>query len=208
MKQSRIGPQQQDQYGIIQLPPMKRKYLALPLALILAAITAGCSDDNASNTYSSDHAFLKFRPVTAVPLLYTACNSLGEFVAISIGTNTFNFTTAAGKSSSYPFTAEIKNYGQPECVSGFIVGKSTQPDMSLQYPLLCYELACPNCYQESYVQSQLRFSATEELTCQRCKRTYSLQNQGIVTSGSEGRPLLQYRTVAYNATNDILVVMN
>ena len=187
--------------------PMKTKHLAIPLTLVLAALAAGCGDD-ASNTYSSDRAFLKFRPVTAVPLLYTACNSLGEFVAISIGTNTFNFATAAGKSSSYPFTAEIKNYGQPECVSGFVVGKSTQPDMNLQYPLVCYELACPNCYQDNYVQAQLRFTATEELTCPRCKRTYSLQNQGVVTTGTEGRPLLKYRSVTYNQANDILVVMN
>ncbi len=187
---------------------MIRKYLLLPLMLVLLALTTGCKDDSTNNTYSSDRAFMKFRPVTAVPLLYTACNSMGEFVAVSIGTNTFNFTTAAGKSSSYPFTAEIKNYGQPECVSGFIIGISTQPDMNLQYPLLCYELACPNCYKDSYIQTQLRFSATEELTCPRCKRSYSLQNQGVVTKGNEGRPLLQYRTVAYNTANDILVVMN
>lgn len=184
---------------------MTRLYFTIISVLLL--FTA-CSDD-VSDEYAHERAFLKFAPVTGVVPLNNAVNSMGQFCTITLGTNTFQFRSGEGATATYPYTVEIKSYGQPECVAGFVIGKSSQPDMNLQYPVLAYDLVCPNCYAESLITRALTLKG-EELTCSRCHRVYDLTNRGVIKQGATGKPLLRYRTCTYNPNlqGGLLVVIN
>lgn len=177
------------------------------LVLLLSLLFLSCGDES-TDRYAHIRAFLKFRPVTGVVPLYTAVNSTGMFCTITLGTGTFQFRGSDGQQAIYPYSAEIKSYGQPECVAGFVVGKPSVPDMNLQYPLLAYDLVCPNCYEQSNISRSLILGANQTLTCPRCQRVYDLNNGGVITQGTEGKSLYQYRTCTYSSATDVLVVMN
>lgn len=185
---------------------MKTIYRIIPLCL-LTLLTA-CTN-SADDEYAHERAFLKFAPVTGVVPLNNAVNSMGQFCTITLGANAFQFRSGEGATATYPYTAEIKSYGQPECISGFVIGKSSLPDMNLQYPVLAYDLVCPNCYAESLITRALTLKG-EELSCSRCHRVYDLTNRGIVKQGQAGKSLMRYRTCTYNPNlqGGLLVVMN
>lgn len=184
---------------------MTKLYLMVISALLLFV---ACSDD-VSDEYAHERAFLKFAPVTGVVPLNNAVNSMGHFCTITMGTNAFQFRSSEGTTATYPYTDEIRLYGHPECISGFVIGKSLQPDMNLQYPVLAYDLVCPNCYVESLKTRALTLKG-EKLTCSLCQRVYDLTNRGIIKSGRAGKSLLRYRTCIYNPNlqGGLLVVMN
>lgn len=172
-------------------------------------LLSSCAND-IENRYAHERAFLKFSPVTGVAPLNSAVNSQGEFCTIRMGTNQFIFCGTNGKEVPFPITAEIKAYGQPECIVGFVVGKSSIPDMNLQYPLVAYDLACPNCYEQSLITRALILEADEKLTCSRCHRSYNLKDDGNICQGDAGEPLKRYRTVGYNpnVNGGILYIAN
>ena len=90
------------------------------------------------------------------------------------------------------------------------MGKSSIPDMNLQYPLVAYDLACPNCYEQSLITRPLILEADEKLTCSRCHRSYNLKDDGNICQGDAGEPLKRYRTVGYNpnVNGGILYIAN
>lgn len=180
------------------------------LFLILIALVS-CTTDSDSDLYAHERAFLKFSPVTGVIPLYTAVQNNGHFCTIRIGTNSFIFQGSNDKTPTppYPISAEIKGYGTPECIAGFVVGRSSQPDMNMQYPLVAYDLACPNCYEQALITRNLSLNAKEELTCSRCHRVYDLTNGGLVKQGDKGCRLKRYRNVGYSENQGgLLVIMN
>ena len=179
--------------------------IALAVSLMLFSVSCG---EKATDRYAHIRAFLQFRPVSASGPLLSAVTNPGMFCTIRIGTTHFLFAGPTGSSSSWPITDVVRNYGQPECVAGFVVGIASTPDMNGQMPIIAYDLACPNCYAgDAMITKELTLSG-EKLTCSRCHRVYDLQSDGIVVSGDAGQPLLRYRSVAYNQSNDLLVIMN
>lgn len=184
-------------------------FSGLCMASLLTLFASSCSDD-VTDRYAHERAFLQFAPVTGVPVLNDAVNSLGTFCTIQLGTNSFRFSSVKVKDYPYPYTAEIQSYGQPECLAGFVVGKSSIPDMNLNYPLVAYDLACPNCYETSLITKPLTLSAGELLTCSRCNRTYDLKNDGNISKGDAGIALYRYRTVSYaeSVKGGMLTILN
>lgn len=181
--------------------------LQIALGFGLMLLATGCAE-KATDRYAHIRAFLQFRPVSASAPLLSAVSNQGMFCTIRIGTSQFLFTGPTGASSSWPITDVVRNYGQPECVAGFVVGIASTPDLNGQMPLLAYDLACPNCYAgDAMITKELTLSG-ERLSCSRCHRIYDLQSDGIVVSGDPGQPLLRYRSVVYNQANDLLVIMN
>ena len=90
-------------------------------------------------------------------------------------------------------------------LSGFIVGLpnilevgETQPEVN------CYDLACRNCYEDSYVMRQLTLQEEGYASCSRCGRTYDLNNLGQVKCGL-GSQLYRY-CASYN--NNTLTINN
>lgn len=179
-----------------------RKILISLLSVLF--VCTSCSNE-ADDAYAHERAFLKFPYANDVAPLFTALNNNGQWCCIELGTSSFIFKTFT-QSGSYPYTSEIKNYGQPQCVAGFVVGKSSLPDMNMQYPVMAYDLVCPVCYSQHLVTRKLTLSAPEQLTCTKCKHTFDLSNSGL---SSDGNRLLRYRTALYSSQGSgMLVVMN
>ena len=89
-------------------------------------------------------------------------------------------------------------------IAGFIVGLSNQPDMStgaMQY--LAYDRVCRNCYEEQSISKPLTLLENGRAKCERCKRVYNLNNQGIPEQGEKGQKLYEYRGVTYNGNNTV-----
>lgn len=179
-----------------------RKILISLLSVLF--VCTSCSNE-ADDAYAHERAFLKFPYANDVAPLFTALNNSGQWCCIELGTSGFLFKTFT-QSGSYPYTSEIKNYGQPQCVAGFVVGKSSLPDMNMQYPVMAYDLVCPVCYSQHLITRKLTLSAPEQLTCTKCKHTFDLSNSGL---SSDGNRLLRYRTALYSPQGSgMLVVMN
>ena len=188
---------------------MNRFHFIFALLIAFMPVITSCSGDKAEDIYAHERAFLKFSPVTGVVPLYRAVNSQGIFCTIKLGTSVFRFQSSDGATATYPYSADIQAYGQPQCIAGFVIGKSNIPDMNLQYPLVCYDLACPNCYEQSLITRDLTLDAQEQLTCSRCHRVYDLSNGGIIKQGDKGSRLYRYRNVGYSdSQGGLLVVMN
>lgn len=180
---------------------MKRLF---PLALLLALLPASCAEE-AESYYANLRAFFRFGSVITTPQLNSAVNNPGQFCTITFSGGYYLFTGPDGSFTRYAATA-VDNYGRPEYVSGFIVGTPAVPDLNGNFALSAFDLVCPNCY-ETYIQRPLSFSGTTAMHCNRCGRTYDLNNGGIVSSGTAGRPLFRYR-VTYAATQGMLLIQN
>lgn len=176
-------------------------------ALSLLLLT-GCVE-SIQNEYSTNRAFFRFSPVTAVPPLYRALTNPGLYCHIDFSNKTgntnrtANFIATTGESQSYALTSEYANR-YIECISGFIVGMPSIPDVAGNFYLVAYDLVCPTCYDKNAIQRSLDFGPNETAVCGRCNRTYSLIHGGII-SGGEGSKLKRYR-ITYDS--NILVIQN
>lgn len=177
--------------------------LSLAIALLLMGGTVGCADD-VTDVYSRYPAFFRFTTVSAVIPLYNATQSPGMFCSITIGTSTYQFTGNDGQTMTYPISAAA-GYGRPECISGFVVGKASVPDLDMQYPLVAYDLACPACNEIDNITRALSYSDREVLTCRRCKRSYSLTQNGVAISGEGSYRLYRYHVSYAEGSNTLLI---
>lgn len=170
-----------------------RKYIVL---LLLCACGWFLSCDKLNNYYTQRGETLTFSPTTQVPKLHAAVNNLNEFVSIRIDNGTYIFTDAQGGQATWPMT-RIEQQTTYVGLSGFIVGipvmgELGQADMTPKP--VCYELACPYCYESTHQARNLTLKVGGYAACVRCKRNYDLNNQGIDTTGLR---LDQYR-VSYS----------
>lgn len=183
---------------------MSRRLLPA-VALLAAVLLAGCTED-VENTYTSVRAFFRFTPVTSVHQLNTALNNPGMFCSVTFNPQSYVFTDSEGNATSVNRTA-LDLYGTPVFICGFIVGTPSLPDVNGNFYNVAYDLVCPNCYHDDAIQRSLAFSDREEVTCNRCRRSYTLSNGGLVRSGESGRSLLRYR-LTYSAAQNTLVIQN
>lgn len=182
-----------------------RSTRAAAFALSLAAVAATGCTDNVEDYYSHEAAFLRFTPVSGVAPLYTALNSAGMFCTIRIGGSHFYFAGSDGNTQNYPKTAIVESYGTPVCISGFVVGISSIPDINMRMSPVAYDLVCPTCYEQSLIQRTLVFSESEALKCGRCGRVYDLSNGGIIKEGEEGTKLYRYHITYSEAANPLYI---
>lgn len=184
------------------------------LAILAATSIAGmlCSCEKAESMFSTYRAYFRYDPVSAKPNLYRACTSLGEFCSIT-------FPPGANFVVKSPSTPSVVDYIQRTALQGYkgyvlgiggglIVGIPMIPEMLEQEnQITCYDLCCPNCYQEYSIQKHMELHVGGISTCTSCQRSYDLNNQGIVAKGNGGRSLFRYY-VHYYAPNQTLVVDN
>ena len=139
-------------------------------------------------------ARLTIENVTQAPVLFTACESMGEYCTIKSDGQKFLFTDASNHTSSINITA-IAGYSAPYLgLSGFIVGKLTIPEMGEDLQrVVCFDLACSNCYQTYNITKNLVLQPSGYVKCYNCGRTYNLNDCGIVSDGPVGRNLFRYR---------------
>lgn len=166
------------------------------LFFILLLSVTGCTNQ-AESFYSSLPAFFRVSNVQTIPPLNAALNSMGEFATITQRTNVYIYSNTT-TSLEVPITAVDHNYLG---LCGFIVGKPAIPPLgSSVSQVVCYDLACPNCYEEQVVTREMKLQAGGICKCSMCQRTYDLNNQGYVSSGSPGKSLYRYRASFQNNT--------
>ena len=179
-------------------------------ALWLTCIVSSC--EKAENLYSNYWAYFRYNPVSAKPNLHRACTSLGEFCSITypVGANKYVIDSPSSSVDDYITPTALEGYRNFRLGvgGGLIVGIPMIPEMLEQEnQITCYDLCCPNCYQEYSIQKRMELHVGGISTCTSCQRSYDLNNQGIVAKGNGGRSLFRYY-VHYYAPNQTLVVDN
>ena len=175
--------------------------------LPIAAFTACSGDDDYSySTYCSLPAKFVMENAYQAPVLYTACNSMGEFCSITTNGKQFIFK-GSSKEPSYVNLTALNGYsGFYLGLSGLIVGLPNIPEIGkTESQVVCFDLACSNCYEVYNITKPLALHNDGTATCASCKRPYNLNNTGFISNGEAGRPLYRYR-VSY--VNNTLVVSN
>lgn len=178
--------------------------------ILICMICVACTGEVA-RPYASYRAFLRFAPVSAAPLLRSALNSPGEWCMVTYDEKTYRITGPSGHTNTYPRTARDA-YGKPTSIAGFIVGTPSLPDTHGVTYVAAFDVACPVCYETDNVERSLTWTTTaEQLHCTRCKRTYNLNNGGIIVEapedGRKNKSLYRYRAT-YLPTNDTFVIQN
>ncbi len=169
-------------------------------------LLSSCSGELVSNKYCKLPARFAFEPVSAYATLYSSCESMGEWCTIRVsddGTK-FIFAKPTGTPDTPPITERDKQAGFYLGLSGLIIGLPNIPEIDTPVPVItCYDLACRNCYDDYGTALPMKLREGGEAHCSRCRRTYNLNNAGLVASGIEGKPLYRYRV--YYGSNKLVV---
>lgn len=183
---------------------MKSSY---PILFIICCLSFfACKEGEVSNKFCNYPARLTIENVTQAPVLFTACESMGEYCTIKSDGQRFLFTNAAGKTDPINITAISGYYGFYLGLSGFIVGKLPIPEIGEDFVrVVCYDLACSNCYQNYKFTKNLVLQPSGYAKCNSCNRTYNLNDSGTISDGPAGSNLFRYR-VSY--INYVLVINN
>ena len=186
--------------------PFKGELVRVCFLYSLILLTS-CKDGVVSNKFCDLPARLTIENVPQAPVLFTACESMGEYCYVTSDGQRFSFTDATNHTSYINITAISSYSGYYLGLSGFIVGKLTIPEMGEDYVrVVCYDRACSNCYQKYHITKPLVLQVGGSAYCKNCQRTYDLNNVGNVTSaGPAGRPLFRYRV---NYIGNVLVINN
>ena len=179
---------------------------SLILYIIYCVLFITCKDGEVNSKYSNMRARLTIENVTQAPVLFTACESMGEYCTVKSDGQRFVFTNAANHSSSINITAISGYSGFYLGLSGLIVGKLTIPEMGENLvKVVCFDLACSNCYQNYNITKTLVLQSSGYAKCNGCGRTYNLNDCGSISDGQAGRNLFRYR-VSY--INYALIINN
>ena len=163
-----------------------------------------CSSDDVYTVYSKYRASFSYERVMTAEPLRSALTSPGEFCIITVGISTLNFQSLS-LSYSDPITASTMFYKSYRCMSmdGFIVGKANQLEMNEdELKIVCFDIACSNCYHEDNVHSRLSLQENGVAYCKRCKRHYRMNDTGLANEG--GRPLERYH-ISYDGSNRMVI---
>lgn len=176
------------------------------LSLFFVLLLFSCSNDDVESTYAAFHAYFRFDKVMTTAPLYSALTAPGEYCSVYIDNSASNIIFQSTTSSLPVAITSITYYQKIQFIAGLIVGESNVPDMTtMQLPLLAFDRACPNCYEKNSVTKPLSLKESGFAYCDRCKRTYDLNNLGLVVDGQQGDiKLFRYR-ISYNSSNTMVV---
>lgn len=167
---------------------------------------ASCSSDDVEDTYSRYRAYFRYDNVmtAAAAPLHNALTGIGDFCSVYTAGNYLYLQTATTAAQPIPLN-DVAYYQSFIAISGFIIGRTNVPDMTTgELVLVAFDLACPNCYHDDDVSKRLALQENGVVYCSRCKRTYDLNNLGLISSGERGRKLERYH-IAYNGSTTVLV---
>ena len=168
-----------------------------------------CNDGEVNHKFCDLPARLTIENVQQAPVLFIACESMGEYCTITSDGQRFNFTNATNQTSFINITAMSGYSGYYLGLSGFIVGRLTIPEMGEDYVrVVCYDRACSNCYSNSITKPVVwKKGASDYVECKSCGRIYNLNDVGNISDGPGGRPLYRYR-VNYYSQSHLLNIQN
>lgn len=182
----------------------RKRITGFVILAVMLMFAAACGDDTVESKFSNYRASFTFSPVTSVAPLYGALNGFGEYCAIWADANYYYFSSLVG--SAQVNRTALSAYRTYICIGGFIVGRSSLNDIgSAEYPLVCYDRACPNCWHEDNISKAMRIEENGRAVCDRCHRTYDMNNGGTIVAGDKGKKLIRYRV---SHTSNTLAINN
>lgn len=194
---------------------MKKERIGQIMVMLVVFMATGIlsSCEKADNCYSAYRAYFRYNPVSAKPNLFRACTSLGEFCSITYPPGVNYVIKSPSTSSSVDYIARTALQGYQGFVlgigGGLVVGMPVLPEMLEQESrVVCYDLCCPNCYQDYHILKQMALYVGGLASCSSCQRSYDLNNQGIVSKGDAGRSLFRYYVDYYSPTQTLTVSNN
>ena len=184
-----------------------RRTIAIIILFSAGVLFQACGP--AYDMYCNIHAHYIVSNVLSVsPTLFRSCTSLGEFCTIT------NPAWDARKLHFYSIGTEDQPYTMSEFearnialgLGGLIVGLPSIAEQLEQEPkVVCFDLTCPNCYNEYNITHLMKYTRLGYVDCTSCGRSYDLNNSGIVSIGEAGRPLFRYRVSFYPSTNRLSI---
>ena len=102
-------------------------------------------------------------------------------------------------SRSVTLTAREQNYGYFNFgrSNGFVVGHTSMISSRFPDQVVCYDIVCPNCYDDLNVTRNVGLLSGARAQCSSCQRTYDLNELGMVSQVEAGRSLYRY-TIRYS----------
>lgn len=180
--------------------------LSIVCCLLSLALSSCKNDAEVNNKFCSLPARLTIENIQQAPVLYVACESMGEYCTITSDGQHFLFTNAANKTDKINILADSQYNGYYLGLTGLIVGKLTIPEMGEDFVrVVCYDRACANCYQNYHITKPLVLQTGGYAKCNNCQRTYNLNDCGNISDGPAGRSLYRYRV---NYVGNALVINN
>lgn len=163
---------------------MVLKSRLLPGIIALVCL-CGCSDDEATSTYSQrEYVFCRFNVLQHTELFHAMGNP-GQFASIRkhiVNGVTKVTMTSTNSSTDYMVDALSKNFGFG--LGGLIVGTNYFDET------LCYDLACPICDR---ADRRLTLPGDGYAHCAKCGTTYDMNNYGVIYQIDEDNPPLTKR---------------
>ena len=173
---------------------MKERSLILSLVCCFLFAVCSCKDGEVNRKYCNLPARLNIENVLQAPVLYTCCESWGEFCTITSDGQRFIFTDASNHTSAINIVGLVGYSGYTLGLSGFIVGRLSIPEIGENDTrVVCYDRACSNCYQNYNITKPLVLQVGGYAKCNSCGRTYNLNDIGTISDGPAGRNLYRYR---------------
>ena len=99
------------------------------LTVIFLLLLVSCTSGEVNNKFCNMPARLTIENVQQAPVLFTACESMGEYCYITSNGQQFLFTNAVGKTDPINILAMSGYSGYYLGLDGFIVGRLTIPEM-------------------------------------------------------------------------------
>ena len=174
------------------------------LLAVCTVLLSACDTETVESKYSKYRASFSLSPINTISPLSNALTSFGEFCTITANTRQYIFTSLT---KSQPVNRDAyTGYKTYICIGGFVVGRSSQTELgTADYPVVCYDLACPNCYHDDMIAKNMTLESGGRISCPRCHRIYDLNNGGLVVSGNKGRKLERYRI---SCTDNAIMIAN
>ena len=145
-----------------------------------------------NNEFCNLPARLIIENVLQAPVLFVSCESMGEYCTIKSDGQRILITNAAGNTDIINIIGEQHNYYLG--LSGLIIGKLSIPEIGEdRLRVVCFDCACPNCYQNYNITKPLVLQTTGYANCNNCGRTYNLNDCGTISDGPAGSSLYRYR---------------
>lgn len=180
-----------------------KPYSPLLLFFFAALLFSGCK--KAEPLYSNHAVRFVFQNTQLVPQLNSALNNPGEFCTITSNNNQYVFHSPSINEDYVHNRTEIERQSKYILgLNGLIVGTPIIAEqLSNRQVPVCYDLACPSCYENLSITRALTLQENQKASCGRCGHTYYLNNQGVTDDGSTS--LYRYR-LSYG--NNTLVASN
>lgn len=126
-------------------------------------------------------------------ILNAALSGMGEFCTVVNKGGSMEYTnlkrTQPVDLSALDLSYGYFNFGRS---NGFVIGHTSMISSRFPDQVVCYDIVCPNCYNDLNVTRNVRLLSGARAECATCMRVYDLNELGMVSQGEAGHSLYRY----------------